>query len=315
LLTNDGRYLLATTYARLGDQAGSASLLPKQFADGMTGRETGDSYASPIRNVALVLSNLVDTDPDNLQIPTLARQLSEVVKQADYLNTQEAAFAFLALGKLAKQNAGSTATATLTAAGKALGTFSGADIILRRLPTGNPLTLTTKGSGSLYYFGQSEGVPTSGDVPDEDHGLIVRRTYLNRDGAPQTRFKQNDLVVVKMTLSSQSGLPVKNLVLTDLLPAGFEVENPRLSGATAQNGTAEQRTMDWIKNPSAVDYFDIRDDRVNYYLSLGASETKTVYYMVRAVSKGRFVVGPASADAMYNPDYRSYNGAGRVVVE
>jgi uncharacterized protein YfaS (alpha-2-macroglobulin family) len=37
--------------------------------------------------------------------------------------------------------------------------------------------------------------------------------------------------------------------------------------------------------------------------------------MVRAVSKGSFVVGPASADAMYNPEYRSYNGAGRVVVE
>lgn len=314
LLTNDGRYLLAITYARLGDQAGSASLLPSQLADGTIGRETGDSYASPIRNRALVLSSLVDTDPDNLQIPTLARQLSDVVRQADYLNTQEAAFAFLALGKLAKQNAGSTTTATLADAGKQLGNFTGADLTLR-LPTGKSLTLNTKGSGSLYYFGQSEGVPTSGDVPDEDHGLIVRRTYLSREGAAQTRFKQNDLIVVKLTLSSQSGLPVKNVVLTDLLPAGFEVENPRLSGATAQNGTAEQRTLDWIKNASTVDYFDIRDDRVNYYLSVGASETKTIYYMVRAVSKGRFVVGPASADAMYNPDYRSYNGAGRVVVE
>ncbi|MEZ0542204.1 alpha-2-macroglobulin family protein [Fibrella arboris] len=315
LLTTDGRYLLATTYARLGDQASSASLLPKQFADGTMGRETGDSYASPIRNVALVLSNLVDTDPDNLQIPTLARQLAGAVQQADYLNTQEAAFAFLALGKLAKQNAGSTATATLTGAGKALGTFTGTDVTLRRLPTGQPLTLTAKGSGSLYYFGQSEGVPTSGLVPDEDRGLIVRRTYLSRDGAMQTRFKQNDLIVVKLTLSSQSGLPVKNVVLTDLLPAGFEVENPRLSGATAQNGTAEQRTLDWIKNASPVDYFDIRDDRVNYYLSVGGSETKTVYYMVRAVSKGRFIVGPAAADAMYNPELRSYNGAGKVVVE
>jgi hypothetical protein len=143
----------------------------------------------------------------------------------------------------------------------------------------------------------------------------VRRTYLSRDGAPQTRFKQNDLIVVKLTLSSQSGLPVKNVVLTDLLPAGFEVENPRLSGATAQNGTAEQRTLDWIKTASPVDHFDVRDDRINYYLSVGASETKTVYYMVRAVSKGRFVVGPASADAMYNPEYRSYNGSGRIVVE
>ena len=315
LLTTDGRYLLATAYARLGDQTSSNSLMPKEFSAGTSDRETGGSYASPIRNIALVLSNLVDTEPDNMQIPTLARQLGDAVQQADYLNTQEAAFAFMALGKLARQNANSTATATLTEAAKKLGAFTGEDITLRRLPTGNALTLSAKGAGSVYYFGQSEGVPTSGNVPDEDKNLAVRRTYLNRDGAVQTRFRQNDLVVVKLTVSSPAGLPVSNIVLTDLLPAGFEVENPRLSGATGQNGTADQRSLDWIKNPSAVDYFDIRDDRVNYFLSLSRGETKTIYYMVRAVTRGKFVVGPASADAMYNPEYRSYHGAGRVVVE
>ena len=52
---------------------------------------------------------------DNIQIPALARQLSTALNQTSYLNTQEAAFAFLALGKLARQTANSTATATLTA--------------------------------------------------------------------------------------------------------------------------------------------------------------------------------------------------------
>ncbi len=315
LLTTDGRYLLATAYARLGDQTSSNALMPKAFSPGTLGRETGGSYASPIRNTALVLSNLVDTDPDNLQIPTLARQLGGAVQKADYLTTQEAAFAFMALGKLARQNAGSTATATLNGAAKKLGEFTGEDVTLRKLPTGNILTLSAKGTGNVYYFGQSEGVPVSGNVSDEDNGLAVRRTYLTRDGAVQTQFRQNDLVVVKLTLSSPTGLPVNNIVLTDLLPAGFEVENPRLSGATGQTGAAAQRSLDWIKNPSAVDYFDVRDDRVNYFLSLGKGETKTVYYMVRAVTRGKFVVGPASADALYSPEYRSYNGAGRVVVE
>lgn len=319
LLTTDGRYLLATAYARLGDSQSSNALLPKQFTADVNSRETGDSYASPIRNMALVLSNLIDTDRDNLQIPTLARQLGVAVQQAPYLNTQEAAFAFLALGKLARQNAGGTATAALTGGGKNLGTFGGEDLTLKRLPTGTPLTLTAKGSGSVYYFGQSEGVPAGGNVPDEDAGLVVRRTYLSRDGQPLSRFRQNDLVVVKLTLSSQNGLPVKNIVLTDLLPAGFEVENPRLTGDQSTSGAQTQagngRSMSWMKGASPVDHFDIRDDRVNYYLSLTGSETKTIYYMVRAVTKGRFVVGHASADAMYNPEFRSYNGAGRVIVE
>ena len=196
-----------------------------------------------------------------------------------------------------------------------MGKFGGDDLTLKRLPTGQPLTLRAAGSGSVYYFGQSEGVPTSGQVPDEDAGLVVRRTYLSRDGAPISRFRQNDLIVVRLTVSSQNGLPVKNIVLTDLLPAGFEVENPRLTGDQSSGTGGEQRSMTWMKGAAAVDHFDIRDDRVNYYLSLTGPETKTVYYMVRAVTRGKFVVGPASADAMYNPEFRSYNGAGRVVVE
>ena len=311
LLSTDERYLLATAYARLGDEKNSNALLPKQYLLTAGERQSGGSYSSPIRNIALVLSALVDADRDNLQVPTLARQLNTVVQQSPYLNTQEAAFAFLALGKLARQNAGSTATATLTGGGKNLGSFTGEDLLVRKLPTNQPLTITTKGTGSLYYFGQSEGVPNSGNVPDEDRGLTVRRSFLTRDGAPMSRFKQNDLVVVKLTVVSNTGLPVNNVVITDLLPAGFEVENPRL---ISQSKDGDRRDLSWAKDASTPDHFDVRDDRINYFTSAGKT-VKTFYYMVRAVSRGTFVLGPASADAMYNPELRSYNGAGRLRVE
>jgi uncharacterized protein YfaS (alpha-2-macroglobulin family) len=36
--------------------------------------------------------------------------------------------------------------------------------------------------------------------------------------------------------------------------------------------------------------------------------------LARAVSKGTFKLGPVSADAMYNAEYHSYNGAGVVRV-
>ncbi|RIV22336.1 alpha-2-macroglobulin family protein [Fibrisoma montanum] len=305
LLTPDTRYLLAAAFARIGDTRGYSALLPKRFVDSTTGRQTGDSYASPLRNLALVLHSLVDSDPDNLQIPTLARQLSAAVRQTNYLNTQEAAFALLALGKLARQNAGNTATATVLAGGKSVGALTEAPVQIRRLPVGQPLTVNTKGTGTIYYFAQSEGVPASGTVAEEDNGLSVRREFLSRDGKPIGTFRQNDLVVVKLTLLSQNGLTVDNVVVTDLLPAGFEVENPRLT---------EPRDMPWIQKPSVPDHFDVRDDRINFYTKADNTE-RTFYYLVRAVSKGRFVLGPVSADAMYNPDYRSYNGAGAITIK
>lgn len=304
-LTVDSRYLLASAFFRIGDTRSYGGLLPKRFADNTAGRQTGGSYASPLRNLALALQTLVDTDPDNMQIPTLARQLSGALRQSSYVNTQEASFAFLALGKLTRKNAGSTATADIVAAGKSIGSFTGTDLGLKRVPTGQPITVSAKGSGSVYYFGQSEGVPAAGGIPDEDNGLYVRRTFLNRDGTPVSSIRQNDLVVVKITLSSANGLPVENVVVTDLLPAGFEVENPRLT---------EPRDMDWIKNPSVPDHFDVRDDRINFYTDARDTE-KTFYYLVRAVSKGKFLLGPVSADAMYNAEYRSYSGSGTIRVE
>ncbi|AKD58850.1 alpha-2-macroglobulin [Spirosoma radiotolerans] len=313
-LTTDSRYLLASAFFRVGDTRSYVALLPRRFSDNTTGRQTGGSYASPLRNLALVLDALVDTDRDNIQIPTLARQLATALKQSTYLNTQEAAFSFLALGKLARQTANSTATATLTAAGKPLGTLSNTLVNIKRVPTNVPLSLSAKGSGNVYYFAQSEGVPASGKISAEDNGLQVRRQYLSRDGKPMNAIRQNDLVVVKITLVSTNGLNVDNVVVTDLLPAGLEVENPRLTGSLGRDAG----DMAWISKSTTGPlarpaHFDLRDDRINFYTTATGTQ-RTFYYLARAVSKGRFVVGPVSADAMYNAEYRSYNGAGTLLI-
>lgn len=301
-LTADGRYLLAAAFYLTGDTRSYEQLLPKKFTDATNRRQSGGSYASPIRNLALVLNTLLETDPDNLQIPLLARQLSQVLNSSSYLNTQESVFAVLALGKIAKKAATSTATATITADGKTVGQFIGKTLNLTTGIANRKLKLVTQGSGSLYWFAQTEGLSATGNYTEEDAGLRVRREFLNRDGAPMSSFKQNDLVVVRITLASDNGLPVNNVVVTDMLPAGFEIENPRLT---------EPREMPWIKNASTPDHFDVRDDRIHFFTAAGPSE-KTFYYLIRVVSKGRFLLGPVSADAMYDGSLRSYSGGGRV---
>jgi uncharacterized protein YfaS (alpha-2-macroglobulin family) len=58
---------------------------------------------------------------------------------------------------------------------------------------------------------------------------------------------------------------------------------------------------------------DVRDDRINLFVN-STSLHQTYYYAVRAVSPGVYHMGPVSADAMYNGEYHSYNGAGTVKV-
>ncbi|TGE07831.1 alpha-2-macroglobulin family protein [Hymenobacter fodinae] len=307
-LAEDSRYLLAAAFALSGNQRGYQSTVPTRFgaAPSIAGRQLDGAFSSPIRDEALVLNALLAADPANPQVSTLARQLSRQVKQAGWLNTQERSFALLALGKLAKKNAGSTVVASLLADGKAIGNFSGKDLTVSNVAN-RQLALRTSGKGSLYYFWETEGISPIGQVREEDAYLQVRRQFLDRNGNPvgSTTFKQNDLVVVKITIqSAETAGEVKNVAITDLLPAGLEIENPRIGA---------MRELTWAKDAAQPDYLDVRDDRINLFTT-ATPKAKSFYYLCRAVSKGTFKLGPVSADAMYNAEYHSYAGSGIVRV-
>jgi uncharacterized protein YfaS (alpha-2-macroglobulin family) len=306
LLTADARFLLACTYALGGQQKAFQETLPRQFTPENARRELDGSFSSPIRDEALALNALFEADPNNPQVASIARQLSRQVKAEHYMNTQESAFALLSLGKIARRARASTVTATLSAAGKPLGKFDGKDLTVANVAN-YQLLLKAIGAGQLYYFWQMEGISAGGRVHEEDSYLKVRRQFLNRDGQPisPTGIRQNDLVVVKITLQAADAAgEVKNVAITDLLPAGLEIENPRLG---------PQREVKGTEAASTPDYLDVRDDRINLFTTASTSP-KTFYYLARAVSKGTFKLGPVSADAMYNAEYHSYNGAGIVRV-
>ncbi|KQS25385.1 alpha-2-macroglobulin [Dyadobacter sp. Leaf189] len=305
LLTTDSKYLLAAAFQLAGDARSFAALVPKKYVPEQAGQGLDDSYSSPLRNMSLVLNTLLEADPGNLQIPALGRQLSQAVQSASYLNTQEAAFTVLALGKLARKSAGSTVTASVFAGNKQVGTFNGKELKISKGVTGQKVLIKTQGKGDLYWFAQTEGMSATGTYTEEDQGMRIRRQFLTRNGTPVDAFHQNDLVVVKLTLSSTNGLPIDNVVVTDLLPAGFEIENPRIT---------EPRDMPWIKDASVPEYYDIRDDRIHFFTTAD-KQPKTFYYQVRIVSKGNFTVGPAAADAMYRGEYRSYSGGGKIKVD
>jgi uncharacterized protein YfaS (alpha-2-macroglobulin family) len=93
------------------------------------------------------------------------------------------------------------------------------------------LNITTAGNGKLFYFWEMEGIPTVGTNKEEDNFLEVRRTYKDRYGKVYNNmFFQNDLVVVEISITKfTNGISVPNVAISDLLPAGFEIENARIN--------------------------------------------------------------------------------------
>jgi len=307
ILALDSRYLLSAAYATAGDKKSFTSLLPSSFSGEESVPQTGGSYYSDVRDEAISLNALIDVDPGNAQIPLMAKHVGDKLKQRYWLSTQERAFAFLALGKLARGANKSDATAEIKVNGRTIAKVDGGqwkgDMAALK---GTNIEIATKGNGRLYYYWQAEGISASGSYKEEDSYLKVRRRFYDRFGNPITSntFKQNELIIVGITLEKSYSGDVENVVITDLLPAGFEIENPR---------TKEIPGMDWIKDGATPTALDVRDDRIHFFVDADANR-QTYYYAVRAVSPGQFKMGPASADAMYNGEYHSYNGAGVVRV-
>ncbi len=307
LLALDSRYLLSAAYALAGDKNKFRELLPTSFSGEVSVAQTGGSFYSDIRDEAIALNVLIDVDPTNPQIGTMARHVIDKLKQRYWWSTQESAFAFLAQGKLARSANKSTVTASINVNGKAVASMNGATVRLTAKQLGgNAVNVSTSGSGQLYYWWQSEGISASGAYKEEDNYIKVRRKFFDRFGHAinGNTFKQNDLVIIQLSLEKSYSGSIENIVLADLLPAGFEIENPR---------TKELPGMDWIKDAAVPTALDVRDDRINLFVNL-YNQRQTYYYAVRAVSPGVYRMGPVSADAMYNGEYHSYNGAGTIKV-
>lgn len=308
LLSIDSKYLLSCAFALSGNQAAFSALLPGAFSGEVSKRSFGGSFYSPVRDEALALYVLLEAAPDHPQVGILSKHLSEKLKSAGWLSTQDRSFAFLALGRVAKRAQQSNVTAKVVANGKELASFSGTDVLISQGIADQPITIQASGTGNVYYFWEQEGIPTDGSYKQEDSYLQVRKSFYDRSGHPisGTTFRQNDLVVVKISLQALDyKTSIENVAVTDILPAGMEIENPRIGSIPE---------LSWIKDASGYDYMDVRDDRITFFTTATGS-IKNYYYVVRAVSKGLFHMGPVSADAMYNGEYHSYWGAGKVVVK
>lgn len=91
-----------------------------------------------------------------------------------------------------------------------------------------------------------------------------------------------------------------------MLPAGLEIENPRLGSRAG---------LPWLEEESySPDYMDIRDDRLILFLSLGQVKEYQFYYALRAVTSGEFILPSVKAECMYAPEIASFNSSGALTV-
>jgi uncharacterized protein YfaS (alpha-2-macroglobulin family) len=278
-------------------------------------RDQGGCFNSPNRNAALLLSAWLDIDPKNEDVFKLVQTLGKAKINGYWGTTQDNAMALMALGKYARrvkqESPDFKAMITLpNGTTEAFDQSKDRKWVIERNETG-AILLTNQGPGNLYYSFESEGVPL--DLPAyyqkltaKNQGMSVKREWLDDKGNPLdiTQLKQNDLLVAKITLDPH-GHTYDNVAIEDLLPAGLEIENPNLD--TTQSLPWLTEKSNWCVRR------DIRDDRILLF-TRPFSGTSTFYYLARAVTPGKYLVPPVSAECMYEPDVRSVTSQAEMTI-
>lgn len=306
-LSAEARCLLGAAWIRLGRPEEAVKILGDELPPPSEVRDLGGALRSPAREVALRLSATLDADPTSPRVPVLLEQLRGYRVAGRWGTTQENSFALLALGKYARSQRTQPAnfTATVWLGGQEpVQVNAGEQRVFAGDFSGQSLRIDVSGDGRLYWHLHEEGVPVDG-VDEVDSGMTVRRRYLSASGEDLTGKTLPWGEVVQVEIQLKSSRALENLIVSDLLPAGLEVENPRLGGkSVGQNA--------YYQSPA---HLDIRDDRVLLYWNLPRSGTAVYRYAARAVTRGDFALPAVAAECMYSPGIYSRHGAGRVTVE
>lgn len=308
-LYEDSRVLLAAAYYYSGERDQMKKLLPFSFSYQKVEAETGGNFNSSIRRDAIILSVLADVEPTHSAIPVLIKRLSKTAKAGQWGTTQENAFAFMAIGKILQSKGQDRFDGKVLLNNREIGTFTDKkDLVIKdEINVNDQLNISFTGEGEAYYFLEVSGIPLAQQIDEIDNGVKIRRIYLDKHGKPLdlSAVKQGEMIIAKITVESLS-TDLKNVVVVDMLPAGLEIENPRLES---------RAKIAWIDDyNSPIDYLDLRDDRLLLFTKIDSNKPFTFYYTLRAVTVGEFLLPPIKAECMYEPEIWSTGSAGNVQI-
>ena len=152
------------------------------------------------------------------------------------------------------------------------------------------------------------GVPTEPE-PAGGKGYQIDRKWFTLEGeaVDPSLVKQGTRLVVVLEVKPL-GTSEGRLMVSDPLPAGFEIDNPNLirSGDIA--------ALDWLSTVDETRTTEFRQDRFLAAVDWTSADAFQLAYIVRAISPGTYHLPAASVEDMYRPDYRARTATGTVTV-
>ncbi|MCF5848575.1 alpha-2-macroglobulin family protein [Aeromonas veronii] len=291
---------LSLALSAMGDEQNAAKALSRALATERGDDYLGD-YGSPLRDQALELSLLRQHKLAAERWPDLSAKVADTLAHRQWLSTQER----LALLRLARFDPAVDWQAKVTSS---LGSesLSGSAPLQQGAPEALAAsTVTNEGKGSLYVQRTLVGYPEQAPA-QISKGMSVTRSWFNSDGQrfDPAKVRVGDLVVVRLNVSSESAVP--DALLVEMVPAGFELENPALGNSIKLEELSIEGKPAWQSEwNDYLKHQEFRDDRYTAALDLSEGSNQQLVYLMRAVTPGRYQVPPTQVEDMYRPELRA----------
>jgi alpha-2-macroglobulin len=307
LKTPIARAQIATALGMLGDRIRAERVYAAAIETAAALAKPSDSrtdYGSELRDAAALVTLASEGGASRATVLDGVARVEAARERRGSTSTQEDAWLVLAARALEEERRAMTLdVAGSIHAGPLYRRFNAVDL-------GTPTKIANRGDAPLKAVVSVSGAPVTPE-PAAESGFKIERRYftLGGEGADATKAHQNQRFVVVLRITE--GSPAFGRVMvSDYLPAGFEIDNPHLVSS------GEAGALSWIEDAVEPVSAEFRDDRFTAAFDRKPDDRAvfTVAYTVRAVSPGRYVLPQASVEDMYRPDRFGHTGTGTIDV-
>ena len=303
---------LAIALKNMGDKKRSADLLEQALKH--TARPQGlylADYGSSIRDLALMIHLMLKHNIATEEAITLSFTLAKQTYQQQWFSTQERNALFLAGMSLQKFSATIWSANILlnTSTNKATQLVSieqsrsyQQSITAEQIVEGITISSTNKQPllANINLVAYSKFAPKA-----SSNGLFIKRHWLNLAGEEINPSQVNvgDLVLVHLQITAKQRTP--DALVTDLLPAGFELENQNLEHSIKLDQVmVAGKTLDYWQNNTLIKHQEYRNDRYVAAVEISPYSSTHLFYLLRAVTPGSFSIPAPLVEDMYRSQLR-----------
>ena len=262
-------------------------------------------FGSALRDAAALVTLASEGGAQQPTITGAIQRVEAARGLSPYTSTQENAWMVLAARAIAKE----ANAVSLDVSGESKRGAFNRNLTVADLDK-SALKITNNGEGPVQAVVSISGAPLVAE-PAKDSGFKIERKYYTLEGEETNpaKAKQNDRFAVVLRITEprpQFG----RVIVADYLPAGFEIDNPKLVSS------GETGTLPWITGAVEPANAQFRDDRFTaaFERSTNSPAVFAVAYVVRAVTPGKYVLPQAYVEDMYRPDRFGRTATGTIEI-